>query len=179
MMLPVARPCPFMKMEPARNAFRWIVVALVAASMLIVAAIALNRLALNVQNAQPAVIDVQVPASNMLLPLDATGAGLQIIPEAMLSVRLSPYPVQVNAPSTLTLVALDPQTSAVKVVTPTLEIAPLIEVEGATYAMKSDAAGSQSAGGVFFPEPGEYRLRIRIDLGADEPYSILIAVEAR
>jgi hypothetical protein len=159
-----------------RNAFRWIVIALVAASMLIVAAIVLNRLAVN---QAPAIVAVQVPASNMAVPLDAAGAGLQIIPEAMLSVKLSPYPPQVNAPSTLTLVALDPQTNAVKVITPTLEIAPLVEVEGATYAMKSDAAGSHTAGSVFFPEPGEYRLRVRIDLGASEPYSMLIAVNAK
>jgi hypothetical protein len=162
-----------------RNAFRWIVVALIAASMLIVAVIALNRLALSVQSVQPAVVTVQVPASNMLLPLDASGAGMQIIPEAILTAKLSPYPVQVNAPSTLTLVALDPRTNAIKLITPTLEIAPLIEVEGATYAMKSDAAGSYSAGGVFFPEPGEYRLRVRIDLGTEQPYSMLIAVDAR
>lgn len=162
-----------------RNALRWIVVALVAASMLIVAAIVLNRLALNVQSAQPATLDVQVPASNMLLPLDASGAGMQIIPEAILSVKLSPYPSQVNAPGTLTLVALDPQTNAIKTITPTLEIAPLIEVEGATYEMKRDAAGSYTAGGIFFPQSGEYRLRVRIDLGTDEPYSMLIAVEVK
>jgi hypothetical protein len=94
-------------------------------------------------------------------------------------VKLSPYPVQVNAPSTVTLVALDPKTNTIKVVTPTLEIAPLVEVEGASYEMKSDAAGSTTAGGIFFPEPGEYRLRIRIDLGTDEPYTMLIAVDAR
>src|SRR6186997_1156582 len=98
-------------MHPIRNAFRWIVVALVAASMLIVAAIVLNRLALN---QQPAIATVQVPVSNMTLPLDASGAGMQIIPEATLSVKLSPYPAQVNAPSTLMLVALDPKTNAVK-----------------------------------------------------------------
>jgi hypothetical protein len=161
-----------------RNAFRWIIVALIAASMLIVAAIVLNRLALNVQSAQPAVVTVQVPASNMALPLD-DGGGMQIIPDAILSVKLSPYPVQVNAPSTVTLVALDPKTNTIKVVTPTLEIAPLVEVEGASYEMKSDAAGSTTAGGIFFPEPGEYRLRIRIDLGTDEPYTMLIAVDAR
>jgi hypothetical protein len=162
-----------------RNAFRWIIVALIAASMLIVAAIVLNRLALNVQSAQPAVVTVQVPASNMALPLDEDGAGMQIIPDAILSVKLSPYPVQVNVPSTLTLVALDPKTKAIKVITPTLEIAPLVEVEGATYEMKNDVAGSTTAGGIFFPEPGEYRLRIRIDLGTDEPYTMLIAVDAR
>jgi hypothetical protein len=161
-----------------RNAFRWIIVALIAASMLIVAAIVLNRLALNVQSAQPAVVTVQVPASNMALPLDDGGGGMQIIPDAILSVKLSPYPVQVNAPSTVTLVALDPKTNTIKVVTPTLEIAPLVEVEGASYEMKSDA-GSTTAGGIFFPEPGEYRLRIRIDLGTDEPYTMLIAVDAR
>ncbi len=162
-----------------RNAFRWIVVALVAASMLIVAAIVLNRLALNVQSAQPAAVTVQVPASNMVLPLDASGAGMQIIPDAVLSVKVSPYPVQVNAPITLTLVALDPKTNAIKLITPTLEIAPLVEVEGATYAMKSEAAGSHTAGGIFFPDSGEYRLRIRIDLGTDEPYSMLIAVNVK
>ena len=130
-----------------RNAFRWIVVALVAASMLIVAAIVLNRLALS---QQPAIAALQVPASNMAVLLDENGAGLQIIPDAKLSVRLSPYPAQVNAPVALVLVALDPETNTVKQITPTLEIAPLVEVEGASYAMKSDAAGSYSAGGVFF-----------------------------
>lgn len=159
-----------------RNAFRWIVVALVAASMLIVAAIVLNRLA---ANQQPATVTLQVPASNMAVPLDASGVGTQIIPEAILSVKLSPFPAQANVTSTLALVALDPRTHAVKVVTPTLEIAPLVDVNGATFEMKSDAAGSQSAGGIFFPEPGEYRLRLRIDLGTAEPYSMLIAVVAK
>ena len=159
-----------------RNAFRWIVVALVAASMLIVAAIVLNRLA---ANQPPATATLQVPASNMALPLDASGTGTQIIPEAIFSVKLSPFPAQANVTSTLTLVALDPKTNAVKVVTPTLEIAPLIEVEGATFAMQNDAAGSHTAGGIFFPQAGEYRLRIRIDLGTTEPYSMLIAVVAK
>ena len=67
-----------------RNALRWIVVALVAASMLIVAAIVLNRLALNVQSAQPATLDVQVPASNMLLPVASPAA------DASASVREAP-----------------------------------------------------------------------------------------
>ena len=84
-----------------------------------------------------------------------------------------------NAPSTLTIVALDPKTNAVKQITPTLEIAPVVEVEGAMYEMKSDAAGSYTAGGLFFLDPGEYRLRVRIDLGTKEPYSMLIAVEAK
>lgn len=160
-----------------RNAFRWIVVALVAASMLIVAAIVLNRLA---ANQTPATIaTLQVPASNMALPLDANGAGTQIIPEAILSVKLSPFPARANVASTLTLVALDPQTNAIKVVTPTLEIAPMTDVNGATFAMQSDAAGSHTAGGIFFPQAGEYRLRLRIGLGTAEPYSMLIAVEAK
>lgn len=162
-----------------RNTFRWVLVALVAASLLIVAAIALNRLALNAQQAQPASVAVQVPASNMALPLDAAGVGTQIIPEAILSVRLAPYPPQVNAPSTLTLVALDPHTNAIKVITPTLEIAPLVEVSGETFAMQRDAAGSYTAGGIFFPQSGEYRLRIRINLGTAEPYSMLIAVRVK
>lgn len=159
-----------------RNAVRWVVVALIAASMLIVAAMMLSRLAAGSQ--PPASVDVQVPASNMALPLDASGAGMQIIPEAVLSVKLSPYPPQGNAPSTLTLVALDPKTQVVKLITPTLEIAPLADVDGVTFAMKKDAAGSHTAGGVFFPQAGEYRLRIHIDLGTAEPYSMLIVVNA-
>lgn len=166
-------------MHLARNAFRWMVVALVAASLLLVAALLLNRLALNAQSAQPATTTLQVPASNMALPLDANGAGTQIIPEAILSVRLSPFPARGNVTSTLTLVALDPKTNAIKVITPTLEIASLAQVDGAIFTMQSDAAGSYTAGGIFFSQSAEYRLRIRIDLGTDQPYSMLIAVEAR
>lgn len=159
-----------------RNALRWIVVALIAASLLIVATIAVSRLA---QNTSPTTATLQVPASNMAVLLDTNGAGTQIIPAAILSVKLSPFPAQANVNSTLTLVALDPQTNAIKVITPTLEIAPVVEVAGETFAMKSDAAGSFNASGIFFPQPSEYRLRMRIDLGTDEPYSMLIAVEAR
>jgi len=158
----------------ARNALKWIIVALVIASLLVGATVVLTRL-----QTQQATTPVQVPVESIALPLDQNGIGTQYLSSAILSVKLSPYPPRANTPSSLTLIALDPRTQAVKEITPTLSVADLSLVEGNDYAMKRTVSGAYEASGNFFAQAGKWRVRIRIDLGEREPYSIPMVVEAR
>lgn len=161
----------------SRRAFIWIVIALLFASALLSLAIVLNRL--RPPESRAAIDLIGVQASSMALPLDATGAGMQVISGATLSVKLDPFPPRANAESTLTLVALDRQTQAVKVITPTLTVAELTQVNGVDYAMIRQNNGAYVARGRLFPASGEWRLRVRINLGAGEDYSMLMLVDAR
>ncbi len=158
----------------ARIALKWIIVALVAASLLVGATVVLTRL-----QAQRTTTSVQVPIGSLALPLDQNGIGTQYLPSAILSVKLSPYPPRANTPSSLTLIALDPTTKMVKEITPTLSVADLLLVGGNDYPMPRTTSGAYEATGSFFAESGEWRVRVRIDLGEREPYSMLMVVQAQ
>jgi hypothetical protein len=161
----------------ARNAFKWIIVALVVATLFVGATIVLARIQSQSLQSQSAIM-VQVPIDSVTLPLDTSGIGTQYLPSATLSVKLEPYPPRVNSESTLRLIALDPTTRAVKSITATLSIADVSLVEGDDFNLERTPSGAYEASGRFFPEPGDWRLRVRIDFGEREPYSMLMLVEA-
>ena len=158
-------------------ALRWILVALLAASLLLAAAVALSRLRLQIETAQEA--EVQSPVESIAVPLDARGLGSQTIERAELNLRLDPYPPRAGMPATLTLVAVDRTARAVMTITPTLEVAEATQAEGANFAATRQDNGAYVVTGRLFPRPGPWRLRLTIDFGADEPYRMLALVEAQ
>jgi hypothetical protein len=105
--------------------------------------------------------------------------GYQGIAGLQLTYRLSPYPPRAGQPAELTLIAFDPAAGAARAVTPTLEIAPEARVDGATFPFEPQPGGAYVAGGVFFPEPGVWRMRVPLRLFADENYTtvMLLRVE--
>lgn len=159
----------------ARIALKWIVVALVAASLLLVAAIALARL----RPAPPTTFTLtQAPVDSIALPLDASGTGMQVLEDVSLSLKLAPYPPRAGVESSLTVVAIDRDTQAVRLITPTLEVAPFDAVSGESFEMRADASGAHTAVGRFFPAAGEWRMRVLVDFGEAEPHSVLIVANA-
>lgn len=161
----------------ARIALRWVIVALIAASLLLVVGIALARL--QAQRDIARAVELQVPLDSIVVPLSADGVGAQVIEPATLSIRLDPYPPRAGALATVTLVALDRKAGRVMTITPTLSIAEPTQVEGRDYPMAPQGNGAYVVSGVFFPRPGPWRLRVHIDFGATEPYRMLALVEAK
>jgi hypothetical protein len=161
----------------ARIALRWVIVALIAASLLLIAAIALSRL--QMQRDAARAVELQVPLDSIAVPLSADGIGAQVIEPAELRVKLAPYPPQAGAPATLTLVALDRKTGSLMMVTPTLSVAALTQVEGLEYPMTRQSNGAYTISGILFPKPGPWRVRVSIDFGAEEPYRMLALVQAK
>ncbi|WP_169237941.1 hypothetical protein [Candidatus Roseilinea sp. NK_OTU-006] len=161
----------------ARIALRWVIVALIAASLLLVAGIALTRM--QVQRGVARAVQLSVPLDNMVVPLNADGVGAQVIELAALGIKLDPYPPRAGAPATVTLVALDRAAGRVMTITPTLSVAEPTDVEGRDYPMVPQGNGAYVASGVFFPRPGVWRLRAHIDFGVAEPYRMLALVEAQ
>lgn len=160
-----------------RIALRWVIVALIAASLLLVVAIALTRW--QAQRDAAGMVELQIPLDSIAVPLSADGVGTQIIEPAELSIRLDPYPPRASAPATLTLVALDRKTRDLMVITPTLSVAEPAQVDGVAYPMVRQSSGAYIASGVFFPKPGLWRLRVSIDFGVMEPYRMLALIEAQ
>jgi hypothetical protein len=153
----------------ARIALRYILIALIAASLLVIATIALVRLA-----PLPTTITQQVPIDSIAVALDANGAGTQVLDDAILAVSVLPYPPRAGQPVTITLVALDRVTGATMMVTPTLSVADADLVEGSDIPLARDAGGAYAATGALFPAPGEWRARVRVDFGAEADYSMIV-----
>lgn len=163
-------------MAVARIALRWVFIALVAASLLLVAAIGLTRW--QAQRDVARAVALQVPVDSIAVPLDANGLGAQTIEPAELRIRLDPYPPRAGASATLTLVALDRWTGEVMTITPTLSVAEPTAVEGRDYPMARQPSGAYAVSDALFPHPGAWRLRVHIDFGTAEPYRMLALVEA-
>ncbi len=161
----------------ARIALRWVIVALIAASLLLVAGIALARL--QMQRDVARAVELQVPLDSIAVPLGADGVGTQIIEPAVLSIKLEPYLPRAGAPATVTLVVLDRKAGRLMTITPTLSVAEPTQVEGRDYPMVPQRNGAYVVSGAFFPRPGVWRLRVHIDFGAAEPYRMLALVEAK
>ena len=155
-----------------RIALKWIIVALVAASLFVSAAIALAR-----WRAQLPAQTLQVPIDNVALSLNASGTGMQIVANTVLSASLQPWPPRANTSSLLTLVASDWTTHVAHEVMPTLEIAPSDQVDGTAFTMMRIAAGRYEAKGVFFPLKNQWRVRVRMTVAGDEPYTMLIVAD--
>jgi hypothetical protein len=158
----------------ARIALRIILLALVAASLLVIATIVLVRLA-----PPPAVLTQQVPLDTLAVPLDANGNGMQVLDNAVLSVRIAPYPSAVGQPVTVTLVALDRASGATMSVTPTLSVAEIGQVDGVDRLMAREPSGAYAVSDVLFPRAGAWRSRVRVDFGTGEPYSMLLVSQVR
>lgn len=158
-------------------ALRWILIALVAASLFLAAAVALSRWRLQTETAHEA--EAPLPVESIAVPLNARGLGSQTIELAELSLRLDPYPPRAGAPATLTLVAVDRTAGAVMIVTPTLEVAEVTQADGRNFRAARQSNGAYVVTGQLFPRPGAWRLRLTIDFGADATYRILALVEAR
>ena len=156
----------------ASNALKWIFVALLAASLFVGVAIVLAR-----WRARLPAPTIQVPIDNVAMPLDASGAGMQIVANTVLSATLQPWPPRANTPSSLTLIATDWTTHAAREVTPTLEIAPHDQVDSTTFTMMRVAPGRYESRGVFFPSPGPWRVRVRMTVADGEPYTMLIVAD--
>ncbi|MCS7055354.1 MAG: hypothetical protein NZM18_04170 [Thermoflexales bacterium] len=164
-------------MEVARIALRWVIVALVAASFLLIVTVALVRL--EAQRTAVRTVELQLPMDSIAVVLSAEGLGAQIVEPAELRIKLDPYPPRAGTPATVTLVALDRRTHGLMTITPTLSIAEPAQVEGRDYPMARQSNGAYVASGALFPRPGSWRLRVNIDFGALETYRMLALVEAR
>jgi hypothetical protein len=160
-----------------RIALRWILIALVAASLFLAAAVALSRWRLQTETAQEA--KVQSPVESIAVPLDGHGIGSQIIERAELNLRLDPYPPRAGMPATLTLVAVDRTARAVMTITPTLEVAEVTQADGRNFRAARQSNGAYVVTGRLFPKPGPWRLRLTVDFGTDEPHRMLALVEAQ
>lgn len=158
----------------SRIALRSIIIAIVAASVFLVATILLVR-----WRSQLITQTVQVPIDTIALPLDANGHGLQIVANTELSVTLSSYPPRANTVSTLMLTADEWKTHAAREVTPTLEIAALNKVDAVTFMMMRITPGHYAASDIFFPARGPWRMRVRMTLDDGTPYTMLIVAEAK
>jgi hypothetical protein len=152
-----------------RIGLRYIALALAAGSLLVIATTVLVRLV-----PQPDVMTLQAPLHALALPLDENGTGTQVLDNAILSVRLDPYPPRASRGVTVSLIALDRAGGATMVVTPTLSVAELTQVDGVEWPMARVATGAYAASAEMFPHTGQWRLRARVDFGAGEPYSLLV-----
>lgn len=159
-----------------RLGLQWVGVALLVAAALV----GFTALLVRLTPPPPAAIDLQVPIESVALPLDANGVGEQVLRDAMLVVRLTPYPPHAGAPSVLDVVIIDRLTQQPRAITPTLQVAPLEEAEGTLFPFTRLPQGGYRARGVFFPHPGEWRVRLRLRFGnsAEDSYSALMVVRA-
>ncbi len=126
----------------------------------------------------------QIPVNTSAMPLDENGIGSQTISGTQIAVRLSPYPASSDptASSTLRMIVTQPNTITLKVVTPTLFLASQsvdTRFSVTQTAMRHEPDGSYSAQGHFFPQPGGWRLRIELMLDEDDPYSVIVLVNAQ
>lgn len=153
---------------------RIIVLAMVLASMVLMASVVLSRWQAQLEQHEAASRN----AGDIAMPLDASGTGSQTVDGVQVTYRLSPFPPRAGVASTLTVLALDLGSGRTRAITPTLEIAPLSAVAGGTYAFRAEAGGAYSADGVFFPRSGEWRMRVRTQLLPDGSYVTVMVVRA-
>jgi len=154
---------------------RWILVALLAASGLLVVGIGLAR-----WQAQATLqVDLPVPIDTIAMPLDEHGVGSQVIAPAGLTVRLTPYPPRAGQPATLTLVVVERASGSLMDVQPHLVVSKWAQPEGRRFAAVRRAVGDYVFSGLFFPQPGRWQLRLAIDFGDGRPYRTLVLVEAK
>lgn len=124
---------------------------------------------------------IQIPVDTAAMPLDENGIGSQTISGTQIAIRLAPYPARANVTSTLRLIVAEPHTNTLKIVTPTLFLAPQAIDDSSSVAnipMQREPDGSYSVQGNFFPKPGGWRLRVELSLDDDDPYSLIVLVNA-
>ncbi len=162
-----------------RRAILFTVIAGVAFLLLVGIAFVLRRL----QPAAPMTL-TQLPVDTSAMPLDENGIGSQTISGTQIAIRLAPYPAtsNPNISGTLRMVVTQPNTITLKTVTPTLFLAPQAVDDSfsvSTIPMQREPDGSYSLQGNFFPKPGGWRMRIELMLEEDDPYSLIVLVNAQ
>jgi hypothetical protein len=163
-------------MISARFTLRWTLVALICAAALVMAAAWLSSLR---APAPPRAVSFDALAKGMEMPLDASGAGTQIISNTTLMLRIEPYPVRAGVTSSLTLVALDPAGKPAAYVAPDVQVADAGRSDGLTFPMPRQADGSYVAMGVLFPSAGDWRVRVNASVGDEMPANIILTVPAK
>jgi hypothetical protein len=150
-------------------ALRFIVAALILGIVVVAAGVVVGRMRAALPPAPP--LDIRID-----MPLDAQGRGSQRVANVDLAYAVEPFPARAGEPARLVLTARDLRPGSARIVTGTLETAPL---EGAvdgrltTFTPSGDALVADAA----FPTVGEYRLRARLwGIFPDETYVTLIVV---
>jgi hypothetical protein len=170
-------------MISARFALRWTIVGLLCALLLVAAAFLLRLSWTPSPASRPITLAELAAAAEM--PLDAHGQGSQIISGTTVLLMLQPYPARVGVTSTLTLVAVPaavPTSSDGRPVTntnPTLYVASIGKSDAREYAVPVQPDQSYTVSGIFFPNPGTYRVRVDVYVGDDTPANILLTVVAQ
>ena len=162
-----------------RFAFRWTIIGLVSAMVLVAAAVAL-RLA---RPAPPPVptrtVSVEDLLSGIEMRFDANGVGTQIINGTILTLKLEPYPPRSAVTNTVTLVALTSGGEPAEAVNPKLIVAPSGQTELRTFPLTYHSNGAYDAAGEFFPTAGSWHMRVDVYVGDDIPASMLTTINAR
>jgi hypothetical protein len=153
---------------------RVIVLALALASLVLAASIVLSRWQAQLEQQQAE----RRNAGDIAMPLDASGTGSQTVDGVQITYRLAPYPARAGAASTLTVLALDLNSGQTRAITPTLDVAPLSTTASVTFSCQTDAGGAYSASGVFFPQGGDWRMRVRSQLLPNDSYVTVMVVNA-
>lgn len=140
-------------------------------ALIVLAGIVLGRMRATLPAEPPA-----ISAPSIAMPLGADGAGTQTVANMELNYTLSPYPAASGADAVLTLMPRDLRSASARVLSATLEIAPIDRVDGTLYALTRQGP-ALVARGEFFRMPGQYRMRVAIDgIFPDESYVTLIVV---
>jgi hypothetical protein len=166
-------------MIDARFALRWTAIGLACAAILVALAMLLSTWHAQAPAATPRSISYEAFVAGMEMPLDANGAGTQVMSNITLSFRLQPYPARAGVTTTLVLVAMDQAGKLVGDVAPSLRVADAGESDGQEYSMPRQQDGSYVATGMFFPQAGNWRIRVDAYMGDDIPANIITSVQAK
>ncbi len=163
-----------------RAALRFILITATAFVILLAVAAVLNS---RLQRQQPtAQVDPtgDVLLDNMLLKLDASGRGAQVISGTQVNVSLSPYPVRAGEVITILVVGIKPGEQVVPI-TPTLFVSPaqggnandVLQVDLSAYTN-----GAYRASQPFVPQNGVWRLRVHFYLNETDTSDVIVDVAA-
>jgi hypothetical protein len=163
-----------------RLAFRFILLSLILAAILMGIAVVLNGRLRVLQQAAEAPPPIEAQLASMAMKLDANGIGSQVISGTQISVRLAPYPAQAGQASQLSVVATS-LSGQLAVITPTLYLSGDTTnlSEETTIAMARDSGGAYIANAMLFPKPGAWQARIAFYLNATETSHVILRVKAQ
>lgn len=159
-------------------ALRWTLIALLCAVVIVGLGVLLSFLQ-PVSAPPPRQVTVDDLMAAVEMPLSPEGAGMQIISGTTLAFKLEPYPARASEQATVTLIAIAPDGHTPAEVAPVLWVAPPATVEMREFTMTLRPEGGYAASGVFFPQPGPWRLRVDVNVGDNVPTSMLTTIEAR
>ena len=160
-----------------RFTLRWTLVGLLCAACLLGIGVFIEELRPAPPVQQQVSIDDLMAAGEM--PMSEQGTGMQVINGTTLALKLDPYPARASVPATLTLVTIPSTGRAQAEGAPVLLVAPVAQVDAREFVMARQADQSYAAQGVFFPQPGRWRLRVDVNVGDDTPASMMTTVEVK